>query len=408
MERPMTRTHDLVLVWTLKNRAWIDRCHQFFAGMEALWRRAEVTEPGALFQFVHSGAGSDSLIRRLPPRTEVRVTAFASHDLVVAVSSIRRDVYEMLTAYEVANRIGASVAPFAATGIVGAHCRSAFVVRRVAHLTDADVEPFADNDVVRPELNRVHTLQRQQYAQQGYTTVADPVLFFPEDPLDVVPVDTEFFARDPRPRPRPVHGGFACTSRRGTTRAPAAPVVARLVEVRPAWLTGELAAAAIHLRRFVALMQDKGSAATTVRLGDPVRPGGGGVALPIYVPMTGEAEVELAARLQRVVRFGETAQVRLRRRCGSCRRSSATAPSCRTTRSAAHPPAHATLPVVGRSADLAAGPTAGSARGRVWSCGRCPSARVEEDRVFVCPPCGGLVSQVDAMECCPHCGHVPE
>src|SRR4051812_30215050 len=170
MERPMTRTHDLVLVWTLNDRAWIDRCHQFFSGMEALWRRAAVTEPGALFQFVHSGAGSDSLVRRLPPQTEVRVTAFASHDLVVAVSPVRRDVYEMLTAYEVANRIGASVAPFAATGIVGAQCRSAFVVRRVAHLTDADVEPFAENDVVRPELNRVHTLQGQQYAQQGYTT----------------------------------------------------------------------------------------------------------------------------------------------------------------------------------------------------------------------------------------------
>ena len=232
----MTRTHDLVLVWTLKNRAWIDRCFQFFSGAEALWRRAAVTEPGCLFQFVHSGSDADSLLRRLPPRTAVRVAVFASGDLVVTVSPVRRDVYEMLGAYEVANRIGASHAPYSATGIMGAQCRSAFLVRRLVHLTDVDVERFIDNDVVRPVLNRLHSVQRQQYERQGYANAGDPVLFFPDAPDLVNPVDADFFARDPQPRPRAFHhhGTSAGSSRGCVSRMPATPLVTRLLEARPA------------------------------------------------------------------------------------------------------------------------------------------------------------------------------
>jgi hypothetical protein len=402
----MTRTHDLVLVWNLDNRAWIDRCFRFFSTGEPLWRRSGAGAPGCLFEFVHSGGHSDSLLRRLPPRTEVRVAAFASHDLVVTVSPVRGDVFEMLSAYEVANRIGASTAPPAATGIMGAQCRSAFLVRRLAHLTAADVEPFVDNDVVRPELNRVHAAQRQQYAGRGYATAADPVLFLEDDAEVVVPVDAAFFARDPQPRPRAVHGTPSAPARSRTTRTPAKPLLTRLLEARPPWLTSELAASATQLRMYVALLQDKGSAATKVHLGDPTQPGTECVALPVYVPMTDEADGELTARLQRVTWFAETAEVQLRRRCATCRRSSVAAPSCRTTRSRTSR-TRTVLSVAGRSTGGATGVPAGLRRGQVWSCGRCPGARFEEDTVFVCPPCGGVVSQLDAMDCCPHCGFVP-
>jgi hypothetical protein len=404
MEHSMTRTHDLVLVWTLKNRAWIDQSFQFFSAAGALWRRVGGTEPGCLFQFVHSGGGADSLTRGLSPGAEVRVAAFASHDLVVTVSSVRRDVYEMLSAYEVANRIGVSNAPPAATGIDGAQSRSAFLVRRVAHLMDADVERFADNDVVRPELNRVHAAQKRQ----GYATVGDPVLFFPDDPDGVFSVDAAFFARDPQPRPRAVHGALAGTSRGRTTRSPATPLVTRLLEARPAWLTGELAASATHLRLFVNLMQDMGSAATTVRLGDPTGPEPDCVTLPVYVPMTDEVDGELVARLQRVERFAETAEVRLRRTCGTCKRSSVGAPSCRTTRSRTNPLPRTVPSGAGRNASPVAGLPASSPRGHAWSCGRCPGERFEEETVFICPSCAGVVSELDAMEGCPHCGLVPD
>lgn len=403
----MTRSYDLVLVWTLKNRVWIDRCFQYFSGAEPLWRRIGVTDPGCLFQFAHSGSDTDTLIRRLPPRTEVRVGASASGDLVVTVSPVRRNVYEMISAYEVANRIGASHAPFSATGIVGAQCRSAFLVRRLVHLTDVDVEPFADNDVVRPELNRVHAAQKQQYEQRGYAVAEDPVLFFPDDPDLVIPVDAGLFARDPQPGPRSFHGAPAGSSRGCVTRTPAPPLITRLLQARPAWLTSGVAASATHLRLFVNIMQDKGAAATNVRRGDPARPGTGCVAMPIYVPMTGEADGELTARLQRVGWFAEAAQVRLRRRCGTCRRSSVTAPSCRTTRSRATPLTRTALSVAGRSGSAGAGAPAGAQRRQAWSCGRCPSARFEEDTIFVCPTCAGVVSQLDAMEGCPQCGFTP-
>lgn len=417
----MTRTHDLVLAWTMDNRAWIDQCFQFFSGGDALWRRVGGgPDPGCLFQFVHSGTGTDSLTRRLSPGTEIRVAAFASHDLVVTVSSVRRDVYEMLSAYEVANRIGVSQAPATGTGMAGAPCRSASLVRRVAHLTAADVEPFAENDVVRSELNRVCAAQEQQYAERGYAMVEDPVLFFPDDPDCVIPVDAGFFARDPQPRPRAVHGTSAgppaappaARSRRCTTRTPAKPLLTRLLDARPAWLTSELAASATHLRLFVNLLQDKGSAATTVRLGHPAghptRPAAANVILPIYAPMTDEADSELAARLQRVVRFAEAAEVRLRRQCGTCRRSSVTAPSCRTTRSRTTPLTRPVLSAVGPGAGVVASPPTGSPRGPAWSCGRCPGARFTEETIFVCPSCAGFVSQLDAMDACPHCGLVPD
>jgi hypothetical protein len=400
----MTRTHDLVLVWTLKNRAWIDQSFQFFSATGALWRRVGVTEPGCLFQFVHSGSGTDSLTRGLSPGSEIRVAAFASHDLVVTVSSIRRDVYEMLSAYEVANRIGVSNAPCAATGIVGAHCRSAFLVRRVAHLTDADVEPFANNEVVRPELNRVYAAQKQQ----GYAMLGDPVLFFPDDPDGVFPVDATFFTRDPQPRLRSVHRAFASTSRGRMTRSPAKPLLTRLLEARPAWLTSELAASARHLRMFVNLMRDKGSAATTVRLGDPTGPEPDCVTLPIYVPMTDEVDGEIIARLQRVEWFAEMAKVLVRRTCSTCRHSSVAAPACRTTRSRANPLTRTVVSAAGRTGSAVAGPPAGTPRGHVWSCGRCPGDRFEEETIFVCPSCAGVVSQLDAMEGCPHCGLVPD
>jgi hypothetical protein len=411
MENPMTRTHDLVLAWTMDDRARIDQCFQFFSGSDALWRRVGVPEPGCLFQFVHSGTGTDSLTRRLSPGTEIRVTASASHDLVVTVSSVRRDVYEMLSAYEVANRIGVSHAPATGTGMAGAPCRSASLVRRVAHLTAADVETFADDDVVRPELNRVAAAQERQCAERGYAMVEDPVLFFPDDPDCVIPVDAGFFARDPEPRPRAAHG-TAVRSRRCTTRIPAKPLVTRLLDARPAWLTSELAASATHLRLFVNVLQDRRSAATTVRLGHPARhstrPEAGSVILPVYVPMTDEADSELAARLQRAVRFAETAEVALRRQCGTCRRSSVTAPSCRTTRSRTNPLTRPVLSAVGPGAGAVAGPPTGSPRGHAWSCGRCPGERFTEETIFVCPSCAGFVSQLDAMDSCPHCGLVPD
>ena len=397
----MTRVHDLVLVWKPDDRAWLDHCFRFFSTGEPLWRRSGAGTPDRLFEFVHSGGRSDALVRRLPAQTEVRVAAFASHDLVVTVSPVREDVFDMLSAYEVANRIGASAVPFRATGITGAQCRSAFLTRRLAHLTTADAEPFADNGVVRPELNRVCAVQRRQYEQHGYATAPDPVLFFEDDADVVISVDAAFFARDPQPRPRPVHGTPAAPPRGRTTRLPATPLVTRLLEARPPWLTGELAASATQLRRYVAILQDKGSAATRVHLGEP---GTECVALPIYVPMTDEADAELTARLQRVTWFAEAAETRLRRRCGTCRRSAVTAPSCRTTRSRTS---------LTRTVRSGAGPSAGAGvpagpqRRQAWSCGRCPGARFEEETVFVCPPCGGVVSQLDAMDCCPHCGFVP-
>ena len=403
----MTRSYDLVLVWTMKDRAWIDRCFQDFSGAEPLWRRAGATDPDCLFRFVHSGSDADTLVRRLPPRTEVRVAAFASGDLVVTVSPVRREVHEMISAYQMANRIGASHAHYSATGIVGAQCRSAFLVRRLVHLTDVDVEPFVDNDVVRPELNRVRSAQKQQYGRQGYAVADDPVLFFPDDPDLVIPVDAALFARDPQPRPRSFLATPAGPSRSCVARTPATPLLTRLLEARPTWLTSELAASATQLRLFVGVMQDKGSAATNVRLGDPARPGTDCVAMPIHVPMRGEADGELTARLQRVGWFAEVAQARVRRRCGTCRRSSVAPSSCRTTRSRANPPARTVLSLAGRSGGAVDGPSAGAQRRAAWSCGRCPGARFEEDTIFVCPTCEGVVTQLDAMDGCPRCGFVP-
>ena len=133
-------------------------------------------------------------------------------------------------------------------------------------------------------------------------------------------------------------------------------------------------------------MQDKGSAATTVRLGDPTGPEPDCVTLPVYVPMTDEVDGELVARLQRVERFAETAEVRLRRTCGTCRRSSVAAPACRTTRSRANPLPRTVVLAAGRSASAVAGLPAGSPRGQAWSCGRCPGERFEEETSSSAPP----------------------
>lgn len=394
----MIRNFDLTLTWTLKNRAWIDRCFHSLAG--PMWRRESTAEADHLFRFVHDRTHSDPLFRRLPPGTEIRVAASAPNDLVVTVSHLRQDVHEILGAYEVANRTGASHAPYAATGTAGSGCRHAFLARRFAHLTIPRVEPLADNDVVRPELDRLRTVQEEQYERRGFVTAGEHVVFLQAGSDDVFPVDGRHFARDPLPGPRGAPGHAVAPARRTTARVPLKPLVSRLLEARPAWLTPELATSAAQLRLFVNIMQDMGSAATRVHLGDP---GPGSVALPVYVPMTDAADGELAARLQWVTWFADTAEVRVRRRCGTCRRASTAA--CRVTRSTAR--TRPVLSVAGATSAAAPGTEVEPRPSRLWSCGRCPGARVEEETIFVCPACRGPVSPLDALHGCPTCGYTP-